>query len=219
MQETAPKNAGRSKGRPRSFDREEALRRAMGVFWRRGYESASIAELCAAMEINPPSLYAAFGNKAQLFIEAARHYKTVYWDPARARLAAHPDVHAGMAGFFREAAGILTSQDVPSGCLIILAATNVSAEDEAVNEALRSLRKDSFDCFLTRIERAIGEGQLPPDTDAGVLAATLDAVVEGMSLRARDGAPRDELERVGAMALRMVPTSGLTLARDATDAD
>lgn len=207
----------RSRGRPRTFDRDVALARALSVFWQRGYEPATIVELCAAMEINPPSLYAAFGNKAQLFMEAARHYKKVYWNAAWGRLAAAPDIREGMAGFFREAASILTSQDVPCGCLIILAATNVSAEGQAVNEALRSLRMEGFDCFLARIERAVGEGQLPVDTDAGVLAAAFNTVLEGMSLRARDGVSRSELEHVGAIAMRMFQNAASITAQDDHD--
>jgi len=205
MRDQTGTSTARKKGRPRTFDRDVALARAMNVFWLRGYEPASIAELCAAMEINPPSLYAAFGNKAQLFLEAARHYKKLYWKPAWERLAANPDIFAGMAGFFREAAGIVTSQEAPCGCLIILAATNVSAEGQAVNEALKELREESLACFLTRIERAIGDGQLPPDTDAPAMAAAFNTMLDGISLRARDGASRSELEQVGTIALNMFP--------------
>lgn len=193
----------RKKGRPRTFDREVALARAMNVFWQRGYEPATIAELCAAMEINPPSLYSAFGNKAQLFLEAARHYKTLYWSPAWDRLAANRDIFSGMADFFQEAAGIVTAQDVPCGCLIILAATNVSAEGLTVNDALKDLREQSLACFLARIRRAIEDGQLPPDTDAPAMAAAFNTMLDGMSLRARDGASRSELEQVGAIAMSL----------------
>ncbi len=203
MRASTGKSATRRKGRPRTFDRDVALTRAMNVFWLRGYEPASIAELCAAMEINPPSLYSAFGNKAQLFLEAARHYKKLYWKPAWERLAANPDIFAGMADFFREAAGIVTSQDAPCGCLIILAATNVSAEGQTVNDALKQLRQESLDCFLARIRRAVGDAQLPPDTDAPAMAAAFNTMLDGMSLRARDGASRSELEQVGAIAMTM----------------
>lgn len=203
MREPAGNGTTPRKGRPRTFDRDIALARAMNVFWLRGYEPASIAELCAAMEINPPSLYSAFGNKAQLFLEAARHYKKLYWKPAWERLASNPDIYAGMAGFFREAAGIVTSQDAPCGCLIILAATNVSAEGQTVNDALRHLRQESLDCFLARIRRAIADGQLPSDTDAPAMAAAFNTMLDGMSLRARDGASRSELEQVGAIAMSM----------------
>lgn len=213
MREPATNSSTGKKGRPRTFDRDEALEKALNVFWQQGYEPASIAELCAAMEISPPSLYSAFGNKAQLFLEAARHYKKIYWNPAWQRLAASPDIFVGMAAFFHEAARIVTLQDAPCGCLIILAATNVSAEGQEVNDALRELRKQDLDGFLARIRRAVDDGQLPADTDAPMIAAAFSTMLDGMSLRARDGAPRAELEQVGAIAISMfhsIPTSSPT---------
>lgn len=194
----------KSRGRPRAFDREAALIRALGVFWERGYEPTSISELCTAMEINPPSLYAAFGNKAQLFMEAVLHYEAVYWDAAWERIEAVGDVQEAMAGFFRAAALILTSQDAPCGCLVVLAATNVSVEGQKVNDALKALRKESREKFLVRIRRAIKDGQLPHDTDAEGLASALNTMLEGMSLQSRDGATQAEIERVGVIAMGML---------------
>jgi len=205
--------AHKSKGRPRTFDREAALQSALGVFWRRGYEPASISELCAAMGINPPSLYAAFGNKAQLFMEAVNHYETEFWDDAWERMATGDDIHRDMARFFHEAAGILTSQDAPCGCLVILAATNVSEEGQYVNDALKTLRAEGYDQFFKRINRAVDAGQLGANADVASIAAALNTMLEGMSLRARDGASQDELERVGALAMCML--HGSTAALDA----
>ncbi|MBN9217265.1 MAG: TetR/AcrR family transcriptional regulator [Mesorhizobium sp.] len=197
----------RSKGRPRTFDRDAALNRALNVFWQRGYEPATIADLCAAMEINPPSLYAAFGNKAQLFMEAVHHYERVYWDAIWDRMEQGSDVKLALSGFFHEAAGILTSQDVPCGCLVILAATNVSAEGREVNEALRAMRQEGRNCFLTRLQRAVSDGQFSTATDVDSLASTLNAMLEGMSLLARDGGSREELDRIATTAMMMLPAS------------
>jgi AcrR family transcriptional regulator len=195
----------RDKGRPRTFDREVALNRALKVFWRRGYEPATMVELCAAMEINPPSLYAAFGNKAQLFMEAVQHYEKIYWDAAWQRMEDAPDLPEAMADFFRDAARILTSQEVPCGCMVILAATNVSPEAQKVNEALRALRQEGKECFLARLRRAVEDGQLPPCTDVEALASTLNTLLEGMSLQARDGVARAELDQVAATVMALLP--------------
>ncbi|HBH67483.1 MAG TPA: TetR/AcrR family transcriptional regulator, partial [Erwinia persicina] len=97
------------RGRPRSFDRDKALIRALDIFWRKGFEPASVAELCAAMEINPPSLYAAFGNKARLFLEAVNYYERVYWQATWERLEDAADVTVSIDRFFSEAADILLS--------------------------------------------------------------------------------------------------------------
>jgi AcrR family transcriptional regulator len=195
----------KSKGRPRTFDREVALNRALGVFWRKGYEPAGIAELCAAMEINPPSLYAAFGNKAQLFMEAVQHYEDVYWNATWQRMEDTRDIREAMANFFREAAGILTSQEVPCGCMVILAATNVSQESKEINDALRALRQEGKDCFLARLKRAVEEEQLPEPADVEALASTLNTILEGMSLQARDGMSAAELARIATTAMALLP--------------
>ena len=108
----------RGKGRPRAFDRAQALNKALEIFWRQGYAPASVAELCKAMEINPPSLYATFGNKASLFLEALRHYEHTYWDAPARRFLAEPDVYAAVGQFFREAAEILYRNKY--GCLPVL---------------------------------------------------------------------------------------------------
>ena len=85
-------NGPRSKGRPRSFDRAKALEAALRTFWKLGYEPASVPELCSAMGVNPPSMYAAFGSKAALFIEAMEHYELAYWQEPGRRFLAEPDL-------------------------------------------------------------------------------------------------------------------------------
>lgn len=195
----------RSKGRPRTFDREAALICALGVFWRRGYEPASVAELCAAMGINPPSLYAAFGNKAQLFLEAVKHYEKVYWYPAWERMAEEPDLRKGIESFFREAARTLTSTEAPCGCLVVLAAVNVSSESQDIIDALKSLRQEGKDFFLARLKRGVKDGSLPPKTDVKALAGALKTLLEGMSIQARDGLSRAELEGIAMSAVAMLP--------------
>ena len=196
-----------SKGKPRSFDREAVLKKALAVFWKRGYEPASIAELCEAMEINPPSVYAAFGNKAQLFMEAVNHYENVYWNDAWQRLEDEPDVRTAMVGFFQDAAQILTSQDAPCGCMVVLGAANVSRESQDVNDALKALREEGKDCFLARLKQGVDDGDLPADTDVDTLASTLNTLFHGMSIQARDGVSQAELERVVKAAMGLIPVT------------
>lgn len=199
----------RGKGRPRNFDRDQALVRALEVFWRRGYEPASIVELCQAMEINPPSLYATFGNKAALFIEAVHYYEKTYWDAPAQSFMAEPDLFRGIAVFFRESARILLSPDSPCGCMVVLAAINISAEATEVIAAIRKLRMTSKQMFADRLQRAIHDRQLPADTDILALAGALNAMLEGLSIQARDGLSVQELERIAAHAVHMAlqPTS------------
>lgn len=159
------------------------------------------------MEINPPSLYAAFGNKAQLFMEAVQHYEATYWDAVWERMAEEPDFHRAISDFFKESASILTAQDVPCGCLVILAATNVSDEAEDVNAALQAMRQEGRDLLLGRIRRGIRDRQIPRNADASALATALNTMLEGMSLAARDGIGHDLLSRAAAAALAMLPVN------------
>lgn len=194
----------RSKGRPRSFDRAQALNRALEVFWQRGYEPTTMAELCAAMGINPPSLYAAFGNKAALFLEAVEHYETTYWAAPWQALEEEPTLRGAFARFLSEAAAILSMREVPCGCMVVLATANVSPEAQDVRDAMMALRKAGRDAFLRRLERARAEGDLPPGADVEALAAVFTAVLQGMSVQARDGAPREELARIATASLAML---------------
>lgn len=195
----------RGKGRPRAFDRAHALHSALQVFWQQGYEPASVAELCRAMEINPPSLYAAFGNKASLFLEALRHYEHAYWTAPAERFLAEPDVYTAVADFFQQAAQILLSPETPCGCMVVLAAVNISEDEKEIIESVRELRAATKKMFADRLRRAVRDGQIPSDTDVPALAGALNTLLEGLSIQARDGLFQSELKAVAAHAVRMLP--------------
>lgn len=195
----------RGKGRPRAFDRSQALRSALEVFWRRGYEPASVAELCAAMGINPPSLYAAFGSKAALFLEAIRSYEKTYWEAPARRFLAEPDVYTAVENFFHEAAQLLLSPETPCGCMIVLAAVNISDDETDIIAAIGELRRETKRMFADRLRQAILEGHIPADTDVPALAGALNTMLEGLSLQARDGLFQSELKAIAAHAVRMLP--------------
>lgn len=196
--------SARGKGRPRCFDRDRALIRALDVFWRRGYAPASIAELCQAMEINPPSLYAAFGNKASLFMEAVGFYEKTYWEEPSKKFLAEADIFRAVDEFFRASARILISPDLPCGCMVVLAAINVSADAEEITSSIRKLRLATKEMFAERIRRGIADGQLPPGTDVAALAGAFNTMLEGLSIQARDGLSQAELERIASHAVRLL---------------
>lgn len=188
------------KGRPRAFDRDKALLQALEVFWKRGYAPASIAELCTAMGIVPPSLYAAFGNKEKLFLEAVDYYETTFWDATWERMSTESDISRAMRDFFQESADILTEPEAPCGCMVVLAAVNVSSDAEGVTAALKALRQEGRNFLQQRLDTAVLAGQLKRDTDTRVLAYALNTLLEGMSLQAHDGMSREDLRRVGTSA-------------------
>lgn len=195
----------RARGRPREFDRARALDIALRIFWEKGYEPASVAELCAAMDINPPSLYAAFGNKAKLFLEAVRHYEDKYWRNPGRRLLEENDIYIAFANFFQEAAQILMSPDTPCGCMTVLSAVNICERETEIIDELRKIRMETKKLFAERMRAAIKAGQIPADTDVPTISGTLTALLEGLSLQAREGIFLSELKAMAAIAPRLLP--------------
>lgn len=199
------REGAKHKGRPRSFDRGEALRIALEMFWKRGFEPTTVADLCAAIDIKPPSLYATFGNKADLFLEAVRYYEDAYWQDISARFAAEPDLRRAVGDFFSGAARILLSPDTPCGCMVVLAAVNICEEEKEIISAIRAMRADTRGMFANKLRQAIKDGQIPADTDVPSLAGALNALLEGLSLQARDDICQAELVAMAAFAVRMLP--------------
>lgn len=193
----------RSKGKAR-FDREVALERALGVFWRHGYAPTSISQLCSAMGINPPSLYGEFGNKSQLFMAAVDYYERTYWNANRDAMATEADVRKAISKFFAEAARILTSQDVPCGCLVVTAAVNIPDDAVDVADALQELRNQTRQAFYDRLSRAVDEGQIAAVTNIDTLAGGLNTLLEGMSLQANSGLDTQGLLTIGTCAVQLL---------------
>jgi AcrR family transcriptional regulator len=200
----ACKPAARRRGRPLSFDRDKALEEAMHVFWDKGYEGASISDLTAAMGITPPSLYAAFGDKEHLFLEAVERY-TCGPGKGAPRAEAQPTARQAVAAWLHDAAVELTSPCHPRGCMVMTAAANCSASSTHIQAALAEHRAAQHAAVRERIERGIADGELPPSTDACALADFYVTVLEGMSFQARSGATRDRLLATADLAMRAWP--------------
>ncbi|WP_437655851.1 TetR/AcrR family transcriptional regulator [Sorangium sp. So ce1182] len=183
--------AGR--GRPRSFDRAAALRRAMEVFWERGYEGTSLSDLTAAMGINSPSLYAAFGCKESLFREAVSLYNEVEGAAVARAMREEPTARRAVEAMLRGNAEAYVSPGKPSGCMIVLAATLGTQESEAVRSHLAEVRRGALVELQRRLDRGVAEGDLPAGTDTAALAAFYTTVLQGLSIQARDGASREAL--------------------------
>ena len=195
----------KQRGRPRSFDRETALEQAVRSFWERGYEATSISDLTRAMGIGAPSLYAAFGDKRALFDEVVAEYGRHYGGFLSRAVAEEPTARRGVERGLREAAVEYTLPGRPRGCLVISAALNISPASSEVAASLREKRLSNVREIADAIRADIASGELPPDTDAGALAAFVGAVIQGMSQRARDGAERTELESIAELALKAWP--------------
>jgi len=201
----APKAPRKPRGRPLSFDRDAALESAMHVFWERGYEAASIADLTSAMGITPPSLYTAFGDKEQLFLEAIERYALGYGSAGARALIEEPTARGAIERWLLEAANELTQPCHPKGCMVVMAATNCSAAAERVQDALLLRRTEAIANVGRRIQGGIDSGELPPDTDAKDLANVYATIYQGMSMQAKDGATHESLVATVRTAMRSWP--------------
>ena len=201
--------ARRRTGRPLSFARDAALHQAMLLFWRHGYESTSISDLTAAMGITPPSLYAAFGDKRRLFLEAVGLYLSGESSP-EGIIDRAPTAREAAQALMSGAARAFTNEATPPGCMLATSAISVSAAAAGVQAELSAIRNAVEAHLRARIVRASRTGELPADTDAEALAGHVTAVIQGLSTLARDGANAEKLNRVVITAMRAWPRSAGT---------
>lgn len=189
------------RGRPRSFDRDEALSSAMRVFWAKGYADASMADLTGAMGINSPSLYAAFGSKEQLFREAVKLYHQseggALWKAVEEGRTAR-DAIGGLLLATAEANG---RADRPTGCLVILSGAHPDALPGGACDQLREIRARTMAALEDRLRQGRDAGEIAPDVDLAAMAAFYATVQQGMVFRARDGAPPEELRKTAMAAM------------------
>ncbi len=189
-------------GRPREFDRERVLDEAMEVFWRHGYEGTTIAQLTAAMGINPPSLYAAFDSKEGLLKAALDHYSAKRAEFMREVLAA-PTARKVVELLLLRIADLQTDPANPPGCLLVAGGLACGAGAENVPFELSSRRAQTEDLLRDRFVRAKNEGDLAAGEDPAALARYLSAVIAGMGVLASSGSDRDELRQVALVSLRV----------------
>ena len=192
-------------GRPRAFDKDQALDQALHVFWAKGYEGTSIADLTEAMGINPPSLYAAFGNKEALFRQAMDRYEARR-DEIMEEAFAAPTAREAMTRLLRGTADRLSDKNSPRGCAMVQGALSGGEECEAVKRDLAARRAGGEALIRERLKRAKREGDLPADADPAALARFITTILQGMAVQAAGDATRKELRAIADMALRAWPS-------------
>jgi AcrR family transcriptional regulator len=191
-------------GRTRQFDVDEALDCALEVFWTHGYEGATLPELTKAMGINRPSLYAAFGNKEQLFRKALDRYQTgpmSFLPEALRKPTARAVVEAIFSGFIR----MQRNRDKPRGCLAVSGALACGEQAEMVRRELARLRQAVVKALRMRFEQAAQDGDLAADADCATLARYVATVLNGLAVQSASGATEKELRLVSAQAMKAWP--------------
>lgn len=191
-------------GRPRGFDTEQALERAMRVFWEQGYEGASLTDLTGAMGINRTSMYAAFGNKEDLFRKCLERYTE---GPASygARALREPTARQVATAVLNGAVRATTGIDSPAGCLGIQGSLAAGEPGSNARDALIAWREEHVSLLRDRFQQAVDEGDLPPDADPNLLARHLMTMANGIAVQAAGGITRDVLLQVADMTMRSWP--------------
>ena len=195
-------------GRPREFDRDAALEAAMLLFWRKGFAATSISDLCDAMGISSPSLYAAFGSKEALYLEAVEYYVRTIGPPVWDRLAEGATARAGIENLLIAwTESLPKSRATPAGCMALLGAVG----DEwpaTIVRVVKKVRLDMLGTLRSRLATAVANGELPASTDIDGLSRFYLGVFQGMAIQAKDGATQAELRAVAAAAMAAWPGDG-----------
>ncbi|OJZ73790.1 TetR family transcriptional regulator [Mycobacterium paraffinicum] len=173
------------------------------MFWKHGYDATTTRTITAAVDIEAPSLYTAFGSKRELFAQVVDRYKRTYHGYMARALTEEPTLRAGIARLLKDAADSYTRPNKPRGCLIINAAVNCTCPEVA--QLLGDERAQSLKQLETVIARAIAHGELDAAADAHTLALYASVVMQGMAAQARDGATRSELRATAALAATAWP--------------
>jgi AcrR family transcriptional regulator len=190
----------RPTGRPRGFDADEALERAMLVFWEHGYEGASLASLTGAMGISTTSMYATFGNKEELFRKALERYTEV---PSAYLLRAlqEPTALSVATAILTGTVRTTTRPAHPHGCLGVQGALATSDSGREVRDLLAAWRNNGCACIRERFQRAVDDGDLPPESTPALLARYVTTLTFGIAVQAASGVGRDELQEMADAAL------------------
>lgn len=195
-----------AKGRPRKFDTQEALKTALHLFWRHGFEGVSVAHLANSMGINVPSLYAAFGNKQELFLRTVELYGKTnanIYHPALQLPTAREVAYAVLMA----EVDLVTNPNAPDGCLMVQGALVTSPESEGLAQLMAQMRATAETWLSDRFEQAKKDGDLPQSADPKALGCYIMTINSGIAVQARTGVKREDLLIVVEMAMKSFPSA------------
>jgi TetR/AcrR family transcriptional regulator, copper-responsive repressor len=202
MNTTAP---AKRRGRPRGFNRDKALDCALRLFWDKGFEATSVSDLTKAMQITPPALYSAYGDKKSLFLEAVERYEESVGCFAQKALVEAATAKEAIEQLLRGAVKAFANPAAPKGCLVVLGAINCAAESSDIYLKLAERRRNAEKAVRTRIAAGRLAGELADDADVDALSGMVTATLFGLALKAKDGASRVQLYKTVDQMMRMWP--------------
>lgn len=192
------------RGRPRSFDRTEALDRALMVFWRNGFEATSMNDLIEAMGINSPSIYAAFGSKEALFTEAVQRYNAAYGDGLLQALKSAPTAASGIEAMFEAAVELFTHPDTPGGCFVVNSVASNAPNGLETEQTLKRLRRERSEQIAERLTEDVRGDRLRDDTPVQELSDLYAAILHGLAQAARDGLGKERLRKLSEHSRNLI---------------
>ena len=192
------------RGRPRNFDKAEALDTALTLFWRHGYEGTSMAMLTEAIGVNVASLYAAFGNKESLFVQCVERYSDLNGDLYHESLKKKTARDVARSILEGEVE-LVTRRGTPDGCLMIQGALATSPDAEKIRKMMAQMRTMAEKWMADRFRKAVDEDDLPSDADPAALACYLMTVNSGLAVQAKSGVGKKQLLKVVEIAMREWP--------------
>ena len=207
----------KAKGRPRQFDIDDVLDKALRVFWRQGFQGASLSDLLEATSLSKPSLYLAFGDKESLYLRCLDLYTSRLAATQLQELEGQKDARTAVEDLLRTMAQLQSDPALPGGCLVVNGTADCGnpGTPPAVEAALRRAAAGTTERLLKRLQRAERDGQLPLGTDAKHLASLFGAVLDATALMGKAGAPRKQIDQVVEGAMMVWPKT--TKARPAGD--
>ena len=191
------------RGRPRAYDPQAAIARAAETFWKAGYAGTSLDDLVAATGMNRPSLYAAFGDKRDLYLKTLEHYRDEGRALARHALAGEPALRVFFKRFYDKALALYL-EGGPRGCYTIGTASTVAAVDDGVRAFLAESMRSTDSFLRAQIEKAKARGEIARDADPAALAYLASATLHTLAIRSRAGLPRKELDALAKAAIEVI---------------
>ncbi|TKI05093.1 TetR/AcrR family transcriptional regulator [Martelella alba] len=196
----------KGRGRPKQFDRDDALDKALQLFWRHGYEATSLSDLVAATGAKAPTLYGEFGNKEGLFRAAVERYISQFAERGRSLLSdPNSTAQGAIENFLRDTAALYTDKSLPSGCFLVCTSAALSAASSAVGEMLRNRHRLHEKMLMDFLRDRQLRGEIPDKTDVADLAKYFACLTQGMSVQARDGASQEDLNAIVAKVMSAWP--------------
>ena len=185
----------RQRGRPKLYDANAALAAAGAVFWSKGFSATSLDDLSAAMSMNRPSIYRAFGDKESIYRQALAQFSDLMDEGFKRTLLHEPDIRIGLREFYREALEVYTSGDNALGCMVMCTAPAAAASHPEVQTDLLKVIQHIYTKLLQRVEKAMEDGEIAKAQDPQLLAKLVQAVLHSLAIRARAGEPKRSLRK------------------------